>query len=71
MTPRWIVKRNGGRANTPWRVVLDTHSEDQARARFKSEELRMRQGAVELARLDDDGERLLRRTVAPRLRTRW
>jgi hypothetical protein len=63
----WIVRRHGGAGDDRWRTVYDGDDEETARATFRKIEVAMRQGGVEL----HHGDRLLRRTVAPRLRTRW
>jgi hypothetical protein len=64
----WKVERNGGRRDTPWRLLGAYLTETHARARYELEVQKMRQGGVQLRR--PDGE-LEHRTTAPRIRTRW
>jgi hypothetical protein len=67
-TPRYVVERHGGRANTDWRERYASPDRAVAEAWFAGLRDRVRQGGVRLRAPDGA---VLREYHAPRLRTRW
>lgn len=64
----WLVRRNGGRKDLPWRIVFSSRDETKAREHYALLCKEMRQGGVEL--VNPSGE-TVERSIAPRLRTKW
>lgn len=65
---KWHVTRHSGCSGDPWRLVIATDNDEQARKIYERKATALRQGAVRL--YSPDGELLFSQT-APRLRLRW
>lgn len=73
--PLRIVWRHGGRSTDHWRLVLRTYSLAEAERKYQREHEQLRQGTVRLVEYTEqscmkDAGRVLRESIAPRLRTR-
>lgn len=65
--PTWIVERHSGRDNSKWRILYQGWDDIKAHDIYAETVNKLRQGAVRLSR----GNKVIKETSAPRLRTRW